>query len=117
MVTRLMTQTLCGVCLKRDDVEQPITYTEEVRVGSTTRIVELCDPHKAEFMQLLVFLELYGETPEEQQDQVQASGYGCKFCEGVFSSPGRRAKHVREDHRGYAVLKSAQPISAVASVG
>ena len=127
MVKRQIVQEVCNCCLERDKVERVATYSEHITVGRVKRLVNLCDEHQVELMSLMVFLELFSEEPEEPEEPDEAledfiarvkeapitngkTQYGCKFCDGVFSSTGKRAKHVRDDHQGHGELKSAERI-------
>ncbi len=116
MVTRVVTEDLCNACFIREAAEVPATFTEEIKVGEAVRVLLLCEQHRQELAALLVFVDRFGEEPAGRGDAPAPSGFGCTFCEGVFPSPGARAKHVRQDHRGHHQLKAAPRIE-VGSLG
>lgn len=130
MVMRQITQTLCTVCYKKDHVEREAAFTESITLnGGVTKRIEVCKVHNPMLIELLAFVELYGEdadavpflaavpTPfDEPPPPPMKRTWGCNYCEGAFPTHQARAKHYRQDHPNQE-RKAAEHVERSTSLG
>jgi uncharacterized C2H2 Zn-finger protein len=105
MAREIVVQSWCDVCLKRNDVRTPATWSGEITIGST-RQLDLCDEHAEPVRSMVEILDDYGTSTEpprrrrRRRTDDDAGTLPCPECGKTFATPQGLGAHRSRSH-GY----------------